>query len=77
MIITFTATPIGDPPNIIIVNDPRVTAYPEINFGSFTLHVAPGIFIVAIVIFVFLYFLNRVRDIEEKWKDGRKGGWFT
>jgi hypothetical protein len=57
---TIVATPIGDPPNIIIVNDPRVTAYPEINFGSFTLHVAPGILCVALVIFIYLYFLQRV-----------------
>lgn len=36
-----TATPIGDPPNIIIVNNDDVAE--EVNFGNFFLHVCPGI----------------------------------
>ena len=56
------ATPIGDPPNIIIVNDPRVIAHPDINFGTFTLHVTPGIIAASIVCFGYLYYINKVRS---------------
>jgi len=59
-----TATPIGDPPNIIIVNDPRVMAHPDINFGTFTLHAAPGVILAAIVVFCYLYILQRVRQLS-------------
>lgn len=51
-----TATPIGDPPNIIIVNDPRVIAHPDITFATFTLHVTPGILLSAVVVFFYLYY---------------------
>jgi P protein len=50
-----TATPIGDPPNVIIVNDKRIASFDEVNFGQFTVHVAPGILITACV----CYFLMR------------------
>eukprot|EP01100_Stratorugosa_tubuloviscum_P004344 TRINITY_DN207_c2_g3_i1.p1 TRINITY_DN207_c2_g3~~TRINITY_DN207_c2_g3_i1.p1 ORF type:complete len:782 (+),score=355.55 TRINITY_DN207_c2_g3_i1:131-2476(+) len=51
-----TATPIGDPPNIIIVNDRRIRAEPSINFASFTAHVGLGIIF---VMFVSFYLLRR------------------
>lgn len=50
-----TATPIGDPPNVIIVNDARIASLKAVNFGSFTLHVLPGILIIGVA----CYFLAR------------------
>ena len=47
-----TATAIGDPPNIIIVNDRRILKYDdEVNFGSFLIHVAPGVILTMIVVY--------------------------
>lgn len=49
-----TATIIGDPPNIIIANDPRVHG---IEFLNFSVHMAPGVIAAIIVIFIMLYFI--------------------
>jgi Na+/H+ antiporter NhaD/arsenite permease-like protein len=38
-----TATPVGDPPNIIIVNDSKIAASGFVNFGNFTAHMMPGV----------------------------------
>lgn len=38
-----TATPIGDPPNIIIVSDRKIQSAGVADFLSFVVHVAPGI----------------------------------
>ena len=56
-----TATAIGDPPNIIIINDPDITASGEVNFFSFSLHVAPGVVFAAIACLVLIYYLNKTR----------------
>lgn len=45
-----TATPIGDPPNIIIVNDRRIQGSGQVSFMSFTLHMLPGIILVGIAL---------------------------
>jgi len=42
-----TATPIGDPPNIIVVSDRKVQASGVADFLSFTIHILPGIVISA------------------------------
>jgi len=54
-----TATAIGDPPNIIIVNDPDIAAHGAITFLSLTLHVGPGVVLAGIVVQVYIYFINR------------------
>ena len=51
-----TATPIGDPPNILIVNSPKIKATGMVNFGSFVLHIGPGVILTMIVGFIILYF---------------------
>jgi hypothetical protein len=37
-----TATGIGDPPNILIISNPKMRASGLIDFATFTIHVAPG-----------------------------------
>eukprot|EP01087_Luapelamoeba_hula_P023709 TRINITY_DN877_c0_g1_i1.p1 TRINITY_DN877_c0_g1~~TRINITY_DN877_c0_g1_i1.p1 ORF type:complete len:517 (+),score=89.91 TRINITY_DN877_c0_g1_i1:306-1856(+) len=54
-----TATAIGDPPNIIIVNDPKIVASGQIDFGNFMLHMAPGIVACMIAGLVALKFMYR------------------
>ena len=54
-----TATAIGDPPNIIIVNDPDIAAHEDINFFSLSLHVGPGVVLASIAVLVLVYFMNR------------------
>lgn len=54
-----TATPIGDPPNIIIVNNPDIQDSGEVDFFTFVLHMTPGVVCAAIVVFVMFYFLNK------------------
>ncbi|XP_077518615.1 P protein-like isoform X2 [Amblyomma americanum] len=51
------ATPVGDPPNVIIISNPQVAAM-GINFTSFTAHMAPG----ALMCLVAAYLLLRLRD---------------
>ncbi|XP_075909529.1 P protein isoform X2 [Petromyzon marinus] len=50
------ATAVGDPPNVIIVSNPRLQAL-GIEFASFTLHMLPGILLVSAVSFPFLRLL--------------------
>ncbi|XP_078737261.1 P protein [Lampetra fluviatilis] len=50
------ATAVGDPPNVIIVSNPRLQAL-GIEFASFTLHMLPGIVLVSAVSFPFLRLL--------------------
>eukprot|EP01119_Soliformovum_irregulare_P017239 TRINITY_DN5091_c0_g1_i1.p1 TRINITY_DN5091_c0_g1~~TRINITY_DN5091_c0_g1_i1.p1 ORF type:complete len:708 (+),score=196.90 TRINITY_DN5091_c0_g1_i1:28-2124(+) len=38
-----TATAVGDPPNIIIVNDSQIKASGRIDFMNFSFHMAPGV----------------------------------
>jgi P protein len=65
-----TATAIGDPPNIIIVNDRRILEYEdEVNFGSFMIHVAPGVILSMIVV----YFLIRFRVRDQMIRQPHKG----
>merc|ERR1712063_56213 len=54
-----TATAIGDPPNIIIVNDPDIASDGAITFMSLTLHVGPGVVLASIAVQIFIYFVNR------------------
>lgn len=52
-----TATAIGDPPNVLIVNGFESSGL--VNFGSFAIHVAPGIVLIIVVMFFFLKYLYR------------------
>ena len=54
-----TSTAIGDPPNIIIINDPSIKESGLVTFFSFSFHMMPGVIISAIPVFVFLYWKNR------------------
>ncbi|KAL6060550.1 protein kinase, variant 2 [Balamuthia mandrillaris] len=56
-----TATAVGDPPNILIVNDAKIQASGDINFGNFALHVAPGVIMALIATFFYLKFLLKDR----------------
>ena len=56
-----TATPIGDPPNIIIVNYSAIQESGEVDFFNFVLHMTPGVVMAAIPVFVMFYFLNKRR----------------
>jgi len=58
------ATPIGDPPNIIIVSDRKVQASGVADFLSFTLHILPGI--VFAVFAAFWYSKKFVYDEDTK-----------
>ncbi|KAL1428840.1 hypothetical protein MTO96_002558 [Rhipicephalus appendiculatus] len=53
------ATPVGDPPNVIIISNPQVAAM-GINFTSFTAHMVPG----ALLCLVGAYLLLRLRDTK-------------
>lgn len=55
--ISGTSTAIGDPPNILIVNGFKHTGL--INFGSFSAHVAPGVLLCIIGVFILLKRLYR------------------
>nr|XP_032525684.1 P protein-like isoform X1 [Danaus plexippus plexippus] len=52
------ATPVGDPPNVIIASHPSILAV-NINFTSFTLHMGLGILLVCIQTYVQLRFMFR------------------
>eukprot|EP01095_Lingulamoeba_sp_RSL-Kostka_P011569 TRINITY_DN443_c1_g6_i1.p1 TRINITY_DN443_c1_g6~~TRINITY_DN443_c1_g6_i1.p1 ORF type:complete len:745 (-),score=248.62 TRINITY_DN443_c1_g6_i1:42-2216(-) len=66
-----TATAIGDPPNIIIVNDPRIKSTGEITFGNFTLHIGPGVVITTFITFFLVYFLFK-RALRREPHQGKK-----
>lgn len=51
------ATPVGDPPNVIIISNTQVAAM-GINFTSFTAHMAPG----ALLCLLGAYLVLRLRD---------------
>lgn len=65
-----TSTAIGDPPNIIIINDPDILESGEINFFSFSMHVAPGVILAAAACFVLIYFLNK-KSLERQPHHGK------
>ncbi|KAG7295687.1 hypothetical protein JYU34_021971 [Plutella xylostella] len=52
------ATPVGDPPNVIIASHPAVLSE-NINFTSFTLHMGVGILLVAVQTYFQLRFIFR------------------
>eukprot|EP01091_Cochliopodium_minus_P008748 TRINITY_DN2033_c0_g1_i1.p1 TRINITY_DN2033_c0_g1~~TRINITY_DN2033_c0_g1_i1.p1 ORF type:complete len:712 (-),score=185.68 TRINITY_DN2033_c0_g1_i1:82-2217(-) len=56
-----TATVIGDPPNIIIVNDRRIASSGQVNFLNFMVHMGPGVIVTIFVSFVFMRFVFRVK----------------
>eukprot|EP01088_Endostelium_zonatum_P011838 TRINITY_DN259_c0_g1_i1.p1 TRINITY_DN259_c0_g1~~TRINITY_DN259_c0_g1_i1.p1 ORF type:complete len:864 (-),score=214.53 TRINITY_DN259_c0_g1_i1:31-2622(-) len=64
------ATAVGDPPNILIVNDPKIKRSGLVDFGTFAMHVAPGIaFALCIVsIFMFIFFRKRLVRTQNKSK---------
>ncbi|XP_046975929.1 P protein-like [Vanessa cardui] len=52
------ATPVGDPPNVIIASHPSVL-HANINFTSFTLHMGVGILLVCVQTYIQLRFMFR------------------
>ena len=54
-----TGTAIGDPPNIIIINDPDISGHEDINFFTLSLHVGPGVVLAFIGVQTYIYFTNR------------------
>jgi Na+/H+ antiporter NhaD/arsenite permease-like protein len=48
-----TATIIGDPPNIIIGNHPVIRQH--VSFGSFSLHVLPGVLVAVACVYFYLW----------------------
>lgn len=68
------ATPVGDPPNVLIVNDPTIAAS-GISFASFTFHMLPCVVVVGVVNFFFLkYVLYRKLEDEAKEDDAEING---
>ncbi|KAI5640089.1 citrate transporter domain-containing protein [Phthorimaea operculella] len=57
-----TATPVGDPPNVIIASNKDVI-HAGVNFANFTLHMTVGVLIVAVVSYVQLRIM--FRDTEK------------
>ena len=53
------STGVGDPPNIIIINNSGIKASGEINFINYSLNMVPGVLFAAIFVFGFLYWKNR------------------
>ncbi|KAH9421569.1 protein kinase [Dermatophagoides pteronyssinus] len=53
------ATPVGDPPNVIIISSASIQQQ-GINFGSFTMHMMPGIILsfIATLIYIRIYYRN-------------------
>ncbi|OTF74013.1 P protein-like protein [Euroglyphus maynei] len=53
------ATPVGDPPNVIIISSSSIQQQ-GINFGSFTMHMMPGIILsfIATLIYIRIYYRN-------------------
>ncbi|KAG1706963.1 P protein [Nymphon striatum] len=48
-----TATPIGDPPNVIIISNPTIVSS-KIDFMVFTQHMAPGVIFCVITAYIFM-----------------------
>ena len=67
LIVTYLATAIGDPPNILIVNTPSIKETGLVNFGNFAMHVAPGILMAAVAVFMLLklLFKNSMRSMSD------------
>ncbi|XP_064553817.1 P protein-like isoform X2 [Drosophila montana] len=51
-------TPVGDPPNVVVATDPYVQQH-GIDFGTFIIHMFPGVFLSMIFGFIILYLLIR------------------
>ncbi|XP_074594536.1 P protein-like isoform X2 [Brevipalpus obovatus] len=52
------ATPVGDPPNVIIINSPRINQM-GVNFTSFTAHVMPGVVVCIFATIILLRYMYR------------------
>lgn len=61
-----TATAVGDPPNIIIVNDSRIQATDQITFLNFSLHIVPGVLLACIPTFFAIRWLSRDAIIQKE-----------
>lgn len=51
-------TPVGDPPNIIIMTNEFITADNQVNFGSFIAHMAPGVALSLLSVFMQIRFIT-------------------
>src|SRR5436190_74632 len=54
-----TATAIGDPPNVLIVSDERIKRTGAINFGSFALHMTPGVLLACLTSYLLIKYLSK------------------
>lgn len=58
------ATPVGDPPNVIIISNPSVREL-GVSFSTFTAHMVPGVLICAIGTYIYLrIFYRDVRKLQ-------------
>lgn len=55
------ATPVGDPPNLIIIGDPIVSSL-SINFGSFVAYNGPCVLIIMVVIYFYLKIVYKSKE---------------
>jgi Na+/H+ antiporter NhaD/arsenite permease-like protein len=62
------ATAIGDPPNVLIANDPAIQAA-GVNFGTFTLHMIFAVLVVAVVAFAQLRLMYRKLTVNHDDKE--------
>ena len=66
-----TSTVIGDPPNIIIYNDPNIRSDEDITFATFTLHMLPGVVLAGVTTLILTFALNR-KSLARKPHQGKK-----
>lgn len=55
------STPVGDPPNVIIINNPKITDT-GLDFSTFILHAFPNIIVCMLCTFLFLILTYRNKD---------------
>lgn len=62
-----TATAIGDPPNILLVADPRIAQHPSsaVSFSSMTLHLMPGAILCGAVLMLMARYLFHRRVMRQ------------
>ncbi|XP_064484124.1 P protein-like [Ornithodoros turicata] len=62
------ATPVGDPPNVIIISNPKVQSL-GINFASFTLHMLPAVLLSALATWLYVRFWCYRDPAQLRFKD--------
>lgn len=55
------STVIGDPPNVLIVNEPAIAESGQVTFAAFALHIAPGVVLAEIAVYLWFRLTLRKR----------------